>query len=1397
MFDTGEAEPVELERADFNGDGLQDVAVITSAGGGKVHFLTADGAGRLLKDLTLIVPYATGIGSGDFNRDGIRDVVVTQGANKLAADIYCGAVPGAILFLGTGGGGPAFQFARCLAGFGAGHHLTDAVTGDFNGDGNLDVAVADDAFYSLRVYRGAGDGTFLAPIRATDASGIRVLSPLTSLDVNHDGFLDIIAATGGGIATFFGNGAGGLRFTSTAVGGAGLYQHMGILSFGIGDLNHDGHADIVGVERGSLPPTPTTPQSWVFAALGSGDGVAYTTTATLAFPSDTAGAVAIVDFDKDAAADVAIADRAGNAVRLLAGNGDGTFTEQAPEPVGVEPLLLAAADWNGDNWPDLAVVDRNLGSQSRTWVLTQVPGVGDDISPTASVTAPASAAVLQGTVTVSAAASDASGVARVDFYAGANLIGSDTTDPFSITWDTTLTPNGAQVLSAIAVDTFDNMGTSAGVPVTLDNPDTTAPIVTLTSPAAAATLSGVAVLTAAATDFNGVTRVEFSSNGVLLGSDTTPPFTYPWTTPGVPPGTYALTARAFDAAGNAATSAPVSVTVNQPPTADAGLPQTVEATSPAGASVTVTGTGADTDQGDTLSFAWRAEGQALGTTATLTLTLAPGIHALVLRVTDALGAFADDVVEIAIDDTTPPTLTLPGNLMREATGATGANVTYTATASDIVGGNLPVTCAPASGSSFALGATPVNCSAQDLFGNSASGSFTITVVDTTPPAVVVPAAVSVPATSPAGAVVTFTASASDLVSGTVPVSCTPASGGTFAIGSTRVTCTADDAAGLRGTASFNVTVADQGAPVLTVPSDVTVEAAGSLGASVTYTATATDAIDGTVAVTCAPASGSTFALGATTVACSATDTQGNTGSAGFSVTVVDTTAPAVTVPASVTLYGATATGLTHSFNTTASDAVDGALIPGCTPASGSLFPVGSTLVTCTAIDAHKNAGSAGFTVTVAPPITSVSLTADRAAPQQPGTTVTFTAQASGGVGPLEFKWWVYDGVNWTIAQSWSTTTTFAWTPAAANGNYLVYVWTRSAGNTVDTSERMVGTPYAILASSITGVTIAADRPSPQAPGTSITFTAAATGGIAPYQFKWWVYDGVNWTIAQTWSTASTFTWTPASASADYLVYVWARSAGNTADTSERMTGMAYAILASSITGVTIAADRAAPQAPGTSITFTAAATGGIAPYQFKWWVYDGVNWTIAQSWSTTTTFTWTPTSAYANYLVYVWARSAGNTADSPERMTGTSYAILASSITSVTIAADLASPQAPGTSITFTAAATGGIAPYQFKWWVYDGVGWTVAQNWSTASTFTWTPASASANYLVYVWARSAGNTADSPERMIGTTYAIGALPSAAAALSPFVMPSAPPAAAGTSAIATPDLGIPTSPLLP
>ncbi len=197
-------------------------------------------------------------------------------------------------------------------------------------------------------------------------------------------------------------------------------------------------------------------------------------------------------------------------------------------------------------------------------------------------------------------------------------------------------------------------------------------------------------------------------------------------------------------------------------------------------------------------------------------------------------------------------------------------------------------------------------------------------------------------------------SATDLVDGAITPTCLPASGSTFALGATHVRCTATDAHSNTGSAGFNVTVVDTTPPAVTVPADMTVEATGPSGATVTWTATASDLVSGSLTPTCTPASGSTFPLGHTQVVCAATDSHANTGSNFFDVNVVDTTAPVVQGHANIVVDAVTPAGAHVPFTVTATDIVDRTIPAVCSPASGSLFPIGHTTVSCTATDAHGN-----------------------------------------------------------------------------------------------------------------------------------------------------------------------------------------------------------------------------------------------------------------------------------------------------------------------------------------------------------------------------------------------------------------------------------------------------------
>ena len=165
--------------------------------------------------------------------------------------------------------------------------------------------------------------------------------------------------------------------------------------------------------------------------------------------------------------------------------------------------------------------------------------------------------------------------------------------------------------------------------------------------------------------------------------------------------------------------------------------------------------------------------------------------------------------QVNVVSNTPPTLHVPANISAEATSPAGAAVSFTATATDAEDAPPPTpSCAPPSGSTFPLGVTTVQCSVADSGGLADSGSFVVSVADTTDPNLVgLPADQSVVTNDPSGTTLAYAAPmATDLADPSPTVGCSPASGTHIPTGTTTVTCTATDASGNDRSASFDVHV---------------------------------------------------------------------------------------------------------------------------------------------------------------------------------------------------------------------------------------------------------------------------------------------------------------------------------------------------------------------------------------------------------------------------------------------------------------------------------------------------------------------------------------------------------------------------------------------------------------
>lgn len=367
------------------------------------------------------------------------------------------------------------------------------------------------------------------------------------------------------------------------------------------------------------------------------------------------------------------------------------------------------------------------------------------------------------------------------------------------------------------------------------------------------------------------------------------------------------------------------------------------------------------------------------------ITLVAGRHSIHVVVTDAagtrqIGPGYVTVVEGLGGGEGPPLLAFPEVWVAEWASPSGTPVSFAVSATSSGGSPLPVACSPASGSLFSLGVTPVQCSATDSNGTS-SGDFIVVVTDTTPPVLTTPTQVV-----SADAVVDFTVSATDNRDGGVPVTCSPASGSTFNAGTTLVQCVAFDSYLNPGYRSFEVIVTS-GPPALTLPADIV-----TLQRVVTYSVTAT----GDATIVCTPPSGSTVPIGITTVSCTATNAFGSdTGS--FTITVYDATPPVLSGLQDITAAATSPDGAIVTFNPTAVDAETGPAPVICSPESGVQFPIGTTLVVCTAVDGYANVAFGTFTVTVTPADTTppvlnlTDVTAE--ATSSAGATVTYTATA--------------------------------------------------------------------------------------------------------------------------------------------------------------------------------------------------------------------------------------------------------------------------------------------------------------------------------------------------------------------------------------------------------------------
>lgn len=349
------AGPVWVTAGDFNNDGKLDLAV-ADFNSNSVALLYGHGDGVFDLPVTFAVgPGPAALVAGDFNMDGKLDLAV---ANR-----GFGAAGSVSILLGTTVGGfkPAVNYPT--------GSVRGITLGDFNGDGKLDLALADYTYYSAGIMLGNGDGTFQPSV------GYNVLGRPASLaagDFNGDGKLDLVLDSG---AVLLGNGDG------TFQPAIRHYQPVGPTFIVAADFNNDGKQDLALSANGR--------PAGVIILLGSGRG-AFQQPRNVSLANGVS--IASADFNADGHPDLAVANGAG--VSVLLGNGNGTFQAPVTYSAGTAPSWVAVGDFNGDGKLDLAVANKGQANAPASTVSVLLGNGDGTFQPARNSVAPTGANCL-------------------------------------------------------------------------------------------------------------------------------------------------------------------------------------------------------------------------------------------------------------------------------------------------------------------------------------------------------------------------------------------------------------------------------------------------------------------------------------------------------------------------------------------------------------------------------------------------------------------------------------------------------------------------------------------------------------------------------------------------------------------------------------------------------------------------------------------------------------------------------------------------------------------------------------------------------------------------------------------------------------------------------------------
>jgi hypothetical protein len=439
------------------------------------------------------------------------------------------------------------------------------------------------------------------------------------------------------------------------------------------------------------------------------------------------------------------------------------------------------------------------------------------------------------------------------------------------------------------------------------------------------------------------------------------------------------------------------------------------------------------------------------------------------------------------------------------------------------------------------------------------------------------------------------------------------------------------------------------------------------------------------------------------------------------------------------------------------------------------FPTANALNSAAFPDtAHAWAVGYGGTILYNPNIVEVctppSVSLDHPSPQLAGTQITFTASASGCSAPLYQFWMLAPGSStWTIAQPYSSNATFTWkTGGLGPGSYTYTVWVRNAGSAGYFcgslgcfDAYLPATSYTLTTTPCTSVTESVAPASTALAGTAVVFSASAAGcPHALYQFWTLAPGSTSWTIGQAYSSTATFNWNTAGLTAgNYMYTVWVRDTSSTGTSCGGLgcfdaysPATAYAVTTQPCSSSNETAAPGSPQLSGTSVTFTATASGCPNPlYQFWILAPGSTTWQVAKAYSSSASFAWNTSGLPAGtYRYTVWVRDASSTGTSCGSLgcfdayaPATGYALTSQPCISVTESAAPTSTATAGTTVVFTASASGCPHPlYQFWILAAGSTTWQIAQAYSTNATFNWSTTGLPAGtYRYTVWVRDSSSS--------------------------------------------------------